>query len=231
MPELPAALPHGPIEEVFQDVFVVRGRVKPGPGIYFDRNMAIVRRGGELVAINSVRLSDAGEAELARLGKLTHVLRIGAGHGMDDPYYVDRFAATLWGPPGMPHEVPGARILSDTDKPLDGEVFTFTHGRRPEACVILPIAGGVLVSCDSYQNWTTFEHCSLLAGPFARLMGFGPAVVGRPWAKKMGPDVRRDLEALAEKAFVHLVPGHGSVLRDEARTHLPGAIRRRFGAA
>jgi hypothetical protein len=85
-------LPHGPIEEVFPDVFLVRGSFAPSRGIRFDRNMTIVRKGGELVVLNSVRLSDDGEAQLAKLGKLKHVVRLGAFHGADDGYFVERCA-------------------------------------------------------------------------------------------------------------------------------------------
>src|SRR5437879_3694797 len=121
MPKHARALPHGALDEVFPDVFVVRGRFKAGPGVHFDRNMTIVRTGKELVAINSVRLTDDGEAALGKLGKLTHVIRLGALHGMDDAYFVERFGATLWGPPRMTHRVP-AKQLTPEDKPLDAEV-------------------------------------------------------------------------------------------------------------
>src|SRR3954468_11471301 len=96
----PPAMPHGAIEEVFPDVFVVRSSFRAGAGVTFDRNMTIVRQGGELVVINSARLTEAGEAELGKLGKVTHVVRAAAFHGADDPYFVERFGATLWGAPG-----------------------------------------------------------------------------------------------------------------------------------
>src|SRR5258706_6590039 len=181
----PRALPHGSIEEVFPDVFVVKGRYKAGVGVHFERNMTLVRRGDELVAINSVRLTDAGEAELAKLGKVRHVVRIGAFHGADDPYFVERYGAQLWGPPGTKHRVAG-KDLTPADKPLEGEVFVFERGMMPEAAIILPVEGGVLVSCDSFQHWTTLEHCSWLARRVMPRMGFGPAVIGGPWLKKMG---------------------------------------------
>lgn len=221
MPEFPAAMPHGAIDEVFDNVFVVRGRFKINAMVHFDRNMAIVRRGDELVAINSVRLTDDGEAQLAKLGKVKHVVRIGAFHGMDDPYFVDRYGATLWGPKG--------KALSNADKPLDGDVIHFEKAAHPEAAILLPQDGGTLITCDSYQNWTTTKHCSLLAALSVKMMGFGPAVIGPRWAKKMGPDVRADFDALAKRDFKHLIPGHGTVLRDEAKAKLPAAITKFYG--
>src|SRR5580658_7039149 len=94
------AMPHGAIEEVFDNVFVVRSSWRAGVGITFERTMAVVRQGGELVVINSCRLSDAGEAELAKLGKVTQAVRVAAFHGADDPYYAYRFGATIWGQAG-----------------------------------------------------------------------------------------------------------------------------------
>ncbi len=220
-------LPHGPIEEVFPDVFVVRGTFSPSRGIRFDRNMTIVRHGSELVVLNSVRLTPEGEAALAKLGKVAHVVRLGAFHGADDPYFVERYQATLWGPPGTKHKVPG-KDLTATESPLAGEVFHFAAAAHPEAAVILP--GGILVVCDSYQNWTTLEHCSWLARRVMPLMGFGPAVIGKPWLKSVGHGVRADFDRLVERPFKHLIPAHGTVLKDQAVAGLRTAIARRFPA-
>jgi hypothetical protein len=223
------AYPHGAIEEVFPEVFLVRGTFPAGPGVWFDRNMTIVRQGTELTALNSVHLTPEGEAELAKLGKLTHVMRLGTSHGADDAYFVERFGATLWGAPGTPHK-PGlaANDLSATSSPIPGEVFLFEAAKRPEAAMILD--GGILVTCDSFQNWTTLATCSWLARRVMPLMGFGPAVIGKPWAKKNGPGVRADFDRLAQRSFEHLIPGHGTVLRDHALQGLRAAIPARYGA-
>src|SRR5688572_6827527 len=90
MPDFLPAMPHGPITEVFPDVFVVEGGFQFAPGVRITRNMTVVRQGDELTIINSVRLTPDGEAELEKLGRVKHVVRIGAFHGADDPYYVDR---------------------------------------------------------------------------------------------------------------------------------------------
>mgnify|MGYP001615266114 CR=1 FL=1 len=62
MPTFPPALPHGAIEEVFPDVFLVTGGFRFAPLLSITRNMTIVRQGAELVLVNSVSLSDEGEA-------------------------------------------------------------------------------------------------------------------------------------------------------------------------
>ena len=105
MTEHPPVLPHGKIEEVFPDVFFVTGAMKTvlmGGHWHFSRNMTIVREGGELTLINTVRLDDAGLGELEKLGKVANVVKIGSLHGRDDAFYVARYGAKFWA--GAGHE-------------------------------------------------------------------------------------------------------------------------------
>ena len=62
MRQHPKALPHGELKEVFKDVFFLTGTVAmPGPlPITFSRNMTVVREGGNLTLINSIRLGEGG---------------------------------------------------------------------------------------------------------------------------------------------------------------------------
>lgn len=228
---VPPRAPHGPITEVFPDVFMVTGGFGFGPGLSITRNMTIVRQGEELTLLNSVRLSPEREKELDALGKVTHLVRVGAFHGIDDPYYVDRYEPTYWAAPGAKLKsgpaatrelVPGASPIAEST------VFAFERGKKPEVAVLLERDGGILVTCDSYQHWTTFAGCSLLGGVMLRAMGFGPTLVGAPWVKAMGPDVRADFERLRALEFRHLVPAHGTVLRDEAKAGLATAIAKGF---
>ncbi len=232
MTDFPAAMPHGPLVEVFPDVFMVTGGFRFAPGVTISRNMTVLRHRGELTFINSVRLSDAGEAEIEKLGRPKHLLRIGAFHGADDPWFMKRFGTTLWAPPGMRHsgDLKTGEELREGNVPVaDMGVFTFAAGRRPEVALRLDIEGGVLVTCDAYQNWTHFDDCSLLGRLMMRAMGFGPTLIGGPWAKQMGPGVRADFTRLTELPFRHLIPGHGTVLREEAKPGLTTAIQNRFG--
>src|SRR5262245_22869612 len=101
------AMPHGAIEEVFPDTFFVQGTTRPnfnGLNWQFSRNMTILREGEALTLVNSVRLDDAGLAALERLGRVTNLVKIGAFHGYDDPFYVDRYRPRLWALPGATHE-------------------------------------------------------------------------------------------------------------------------------
>ena len=62
--------------------------------------MVVLRHDGELTLIDPIRLTPEGEAELKALGEVKRILRLGAMHGIDDPWYVDQFGAELWSQPG-----------------------------------------------------------------------------------------------------------------------------------
>lgn len=68
------------------------------------RNMVIVRENGELTLINTVRLDEEGLTALEHLGHVKNVVRIGAFHGYDDAFYLDRYHAQLWAIKGMIHQ-------------------------------------------------------------------------------------------------------------------------------
>lgn len=232
MPEFMPAMPHGSFREEFPDVFVMTGGFRMGPGMSIPRNMTVVRRGGELTIINSVRLTPAGERALEELGTPKHLLRIGLGHGADDPYYLHRYRPSFWAPEGMKHSggIAADEVLRPGHSPIaESEVFVFENGRGKEAAVRLDHEGGVLVTCDSYQNWESYEGCSPVAKVVAKVMGFGPTYIGGPWLKRMGPGVRKDFERLREVRFDSLIAGHGQVLRKKAREGLDLAMGRRFG--
>ena len=68
MSDYPDAMPHGPLEEVFPDVFFVTGTMRGeffGSTWQFSRNMTVVREGDDLTIVNSVRLGDDGLRALA----------------------------------------------------------------------------------------------------------------------------------------------------------------------
>ena len=91
----PPAMPHDPIEEMIPDVYMVRGTVRLNALMRISRNMAIVRHEGALTLVDPIRLDDEGEARLRELGRVERILRLGPMHGVDDPYYIERFGAEL----------------------------------------------------------------------------------------------------------------------------------------
>jgi len=221
---------HGPIEEIFPNVFFVTGRHRLGGPMAFTKNMFVVRQGKELTVISTLRLSPEGEAELEKLGTVKHVVRIGGYHGADDPYWIHRFSPTFWSPPKLKQVAKNDQTLAPGSSPIDdADIFLFENGKRPEAAIILRREGGILMTADAYQNWASTEGCSLPLRVMMPFMGFGPAVIGGPWLKAQGMGVRADFEKLAEREFAHLFPGHGQILKKDAKAGLAKAMRKRFG--
>jgi hypothetical protein len=234
--DLPAVEPHGGLVSVFDDLFLVTGSVVMAPLVRIPRNMVVVRTGRELTLINAVRLREDALGSLEALGTIAHVVKIGM-HGMDDAFYVRRYGARQWGLPGMKHPHGGERtdeLAPDHLPSPDLELFTFEHTKSPEAALLYRGNGGVLLTCDSVQNWVDTAGCSLPAKLITHLMGFmKPAQIGPPWRKAMTPEggtLRPDFERMLALDFTHLVGAHGAVLRDEAKERLGQTLTRVFGA-
>jgi hypothetical protein len=119
------------------------------------------------------------------------------------------------------------RELTPTaELPIAGaKLFSFDASRTPETAIHLDRHGGVLITCDSVQNWETTDGCSLLGGVMARAMGFkGRGCIGPGWRKasepKDGVGFRGEFDRLLELDFQHLLSAHGAPLRDTARDDL-----------
>lgn len=229
----PPAWPHGDIQEIFPDVFLVTGVMKLKPAFQFDRNMVILRQDGELVLINSVRLTEPGLEQLEALGKVAHVIKLGHFHDRDDAFYVHRYGARFWALPGHTH-TPGLRpdveITADTQLPLrDARLFQFQTTEKPEGILHLQRHGGILVACDSLQNWASpgplFNALSRVA---MRLMGFiKPANVGPAWRKSM--KVRKeDFDRLQKLSYRHVLGAHGTPVKDTAHEQYGATFARLF---
>ena len=219
-------LPHGGIDEIFPDVFLVRGTFRAGPGVTFGRNMVVLREGDALTIVNSVRLSPEGERALDNLGTVRHLVRLGFFHTLDDPYYRARYSPTSWA--SRPPDASTERLANGGASPHGrAQVFSFDHASGGEAALVLTqAAGNLLITCDSVQHWPDTSRCSLLGGLACRAMGFlrNRATLGPIWLKKMTGGqplaLRPDFERLLSLDFAHLVSGHGDVLRDTARADL-----------
>ncbi len=236
MTEYPAAMRHGPIELVADDVFWVQGSIGLGPGLRITRNMAIVRSGDELTLVHAVRLSLEGEAELKRLGTVKNVVKVAYMHGQDDAYYLDRFGASYWAlPDGTRDQDPEIQQeLRDNNLPFDdAKLFEFRDTKEKEAALLVERKDGILITGDSVHNWTDTAGCSPPAKVVTRLMGFlkRPAQIGPPWRKMMSPEkgtLRPDFERLANLDFAHIVPAHGRPLMNTAKQDLRATIEATF---
>ncbi len=238
--EMPPALPHGEIEELFPNVFFVTGGIKlPGAmPIRFSRNMVVVREGSDLVIVNSVRLDDEGLAKLDKLGKVKTVIRIAGAHGMDDPFYKERYGAEVMAitghkytagfTGGEPYFKADREIDDSTDLPLSkGKLFVMKAAKPNEGLLVLDQDGGILVSGDALQNWSSTDRFfSLMARPMMRVMGFIKAHnVGPAWLKNTKPS-RADLGKVLELPFDNVLPAHGFPVKGGAKDAFRPAIER-----
>jgi len=134
--EYPAALPHGDLTPVFDGIYFVCGAMETvlmELDWTFSRNMTVVKQGDKLIVINSVRLDAAGLAALDALGTVTDIVRIGAMHGRDDPFYVQHYQANYWALPGLEHDsgLPVTHRLTIDTLPIDGaRIITFPSAKQ-----------------------------------------------------------------------------------------------------
>ena len=238
--DFPAAQPHGEIREIFPDIFFVTGTTKmPGKPMSFSRNMTIVRQNGTLTLINTVRLNEQGLKALENLGTVANVIRLAGFHGMDDPFYKDRYGAKIHAVKGQVY-VAGFELdavpVFEADEWLDGEselpiegarLYLYRSAKVPEALLLMLRDGGIIVSGDSLQNWQSPDrYFSLMARIMMRFMGFIKAYnVGPGWRKfaKPGAD---DLRGVFDLRFEHVLPAHGDEVIGDAREKFRAAIEK-----
>jgi hypothetical protein len=237
----PAALPHGKLREVLPDIFFVAGTVAmPGPlPVRFSRNMTIVREGRRLVLVNSLRLDDEGLAKLDSLGKVTDVIRLAANHGMDDPFYRDRYGAKVWALAGQRYTAgfntnasdvylePDVVMDAETVLPVDGARLYAIRSTPPEGLLVLERHGGTLVSGDCLQHWAQPDaYFSFLGKTMMRMMGFiRPHNVGPGWLKQCKPP-KAEVRSILELPFANVLTAHGEAVIGEARERYRPAIER-----
>nr|HEX4316321.1 hypothetical protein [Kofleriaceae bacterium] len=231
----PPALPHGELREVLPDLFFVTGGIKL-PGVLpvrFSRNMVVVRRGDKLTLLNSVRLDDAGLAALDKLGKVSDVVRIAGNHGMDDPFYAERYGAAVTVVRGHRYTVgfgggpdvyftPQREVVQGDELPCGGKLIVL-DATPPEGAVLLPDHGGTLVVGDMLQNWERADpYFNKFGAVMLRMLGFiKPLNVGPAWWKNCKPP-KPQLRAVADLAFANVLPAHGlPVIGDAVAKYSP----------
>ncbi len=235
----PPAHKHGELTEVLPGLFFVTGTMKmPGP-MRFSRNMTVVRRGERLVVVNSVRLDDAGLAALDKLGKVTDVVRLAANHGMDDPFYAERYGAKVWAVKGQRYTAgfntkrpdtyftPDHEVDATSSLPIEGAKLVVIDSTPPEGLLLLPDHGGTIISGDCLQHWDAAdEYFSVPGKMLMRMMGFlRPYNVGPGWVKQCKPP-KEQLRALADLPFANVLTAHGKPVIGDAAAHYRPALER-----
>ncbi len=228
------AWPHGRLTPFLDELWYVMGTNRvhhAGVDLQTSRTMLVVRDGEALTLVNTVRLDDEGLRALDALGTVRDVVRLGAFHGRDDPFYRDRYRATLWAVPGSAHadSRPEDRAIVDGGALSIGRAHVFASARHPEAALLLDRSGGVLVTCDAVQSWSHVDELfSPETGAAFEARGLiRPANVPSTWLEACAPD-RTDFERLLALPFRHLVSAHGEPLLEDAHERLEESVRRTF---
>ncbi len=238
--DYPDALPHDLPTRIAEDIFVVYGCVKPSAVVRFSRNMVIVRDKGELTLINPVRMNEAGLAELDKLGKVTHVMRLVPSHGMDDPFYVDRYDAQFWSlEDGTIYSEPKITqpLIEGGKLPFShAKLFVFKHLHQGEAAIFLEANDkrnkGLLLTGDAVQSYASYPHTNWLARKVLPLMGFTQeTIIPKMWIKMAVENqegIKGDLKRLLEFDFDQLLAAHGTFVGKGAHAEVQRAVDVKF---
>lgn len=228
--------PHGNVEEFADDLFMLRGSIKMNPLVRITRNMGIIRNGDELSLINPVRVNAKVEAQIEKLGKIKHVIRLGAFHGVDDPYYVEKYSAQMWAQPGgTTYTEPKIDKELDSIAPLPfdkGEIFEFAGTTQPECALLINRGRGVLFTCDAIQNYGDYSYNNIPAKILMPLIGFPrTTIVGPMWLKYQTPEgesLESEFRRLLGLRFDCLLAAHGTLLKTGAHEAVERAIDKAF---
>ncbi len=229
------AQPHGPIEALAADIYLLHGSFTLKPGVKISRNMVILNNGGELTLVNPVRMNEQGLAELDQLGTVTNLVRLGAYHGVDDAFYRNRYSCDYWAQDGhsvYPKLTPTRIIEDGTSGPVPGsEFFSFSQGKQPEAALLLH-SQRLLLTCDALQYYDRLTRFSWLAKLIFIPLGFERGLnIGPIWLKFMregGGDLKADFRRLEQLDFDSVIGAHGAYMPSGAKKALTAQIRKYF---
>ena len=238
----PDALPHELPKPIASDVFVVHGCVKPNAVVRFTRNMTIVRENGQLTLINPVRMNEAGLKALEQLGDVAHVLRLGSAHGMDDPFYVDRYNAEFWSfEGGTTYTLPNITKVLTEGGPLpfpNAKLFAFKHTHQPEGAILLERTSersqGLLLTCDAVQSYRDgYPQTNWLARRLLPKIGFIPeTLIAKMWLKHAVTNqqgIQVEFKRLLTLDFDQLISAHGTFVEQGAHEEVKRAFENKFG--
>ena len=236
MSEKSKIYPHGKVEKIDENIFMVRGSIKMNPLMRITRNMAIVRQGYELSLINPIRVSREVELQIEALGSIKHLVRLGAFHGIDVPYYSEKYSASMWAQSGgSTYTVPKIdnEISAGCQLPfLNAEIIEFNGSMQSECVLLLKVGKGLLLTCDALQNYGDYSYNNLLAKLLMPLIGFPRAtIVGPIWLKFMTPEnqsLEVEFRKLLNLEFDSLLAAHGTLLEAGAHAAVEKAIDKAF---
>jgi hypothetical protein len=231
----PKALAHEPITRIAEGVFIVRGSFQMGM-MRIGRTMTIVQSEEGLVVLNAVRLDDNTEAELLKLGPVRHLAKLSDSHGVDEPYYVDRFKPEIWvAERSKDARVKGTRRLGP-DSPIPGAVIIGYPGTGGwcEHGLWIPNGGGTLITTDALQNHVDSVGASWFGKFLTSMMGFKGGVIVAPmwqkYQKVQGSQVTAAFAEVTPLQFENLITGHGPAICGGADQIARAAVQQAAGA-
>jgi hypothetical protein len=213
--------------------------------VKISRSMTILRDAEttELTLVNSMRLSDAGLAELEKLGKVANVIRIAGFHGRDDGFYRDRYGAKVFAITGQiytrklgeeknveEYMQPDVWLNKDSELPIRlATLKVFETSNPSEAVLLLPQEGGILITGDSLQNTPEAdEFINFPARLMMKKMGFFKACnVGPGWLQFAKPE-SAEVRSILDLDFEHVLPAHGKAVIGGAKEKYRPALESEF---
>ena len=159
---------------------------------------------------------------------------MGAFHGRDDAFYLDRYHAKLWALTEMNHSnnrVTDIQLIPNGQMPLPNcSIFIFETSKHPEGILHIAQEGGILITCDSIKNWLAPDRFfSTETVKIYKEQGFfGAANISNVWkqACNVSPS---DFVRLKTLKFHHLLSAHGEPLLNNAYEFVVKTIRREYG--
>lgn len=225
--------PHGPLEQLDENLWAIEGRFPEKPIIL--RRMHVARLStGELVFHNAVPVDEAALAAIARLGTPRYLLIPSASHMLDAHPFRERLGLEVFCPRPITDQVQERVDVTGSYDQLPKDRHLTVHSldgvRSGEAQIEVRSPDGArahLLICDSVLN---LPHLGGPIGWFMRLIGAtGGPRVGPFFKWKEVTDkqaLRAHFERLAQlPGLTSLVPSHGPIIREA-----PGASLREAAA-
>ena len=97
----------------------------------------------------------------------------------------------------------------------DCSMFAFATTQRPECILRLDREGGIMIACDSLQNWTAPDALfdDETVGKMKEMGFFTPTSLGLAWLHGSQPKPE-DFVRLKQVPFRHALCGHGAPAHD-----------------
>ncbi|GAA6136008.1 hypothetical protein NBRC116188_27980 [Oceaniserpentilla sp. 4NH20-0058] len=218
------AYPHDTLTTIYPNIYLLHGSIKVGPGMRMNRNMVVLKNDDELTLINPVRMDEEELACLDKLGRVKHILRLGDFHGLDDPFYLDRYQCEFWAQAGQDTyktPTPTQVIQAESISPFpNSEFFIFENSCYPEAALLIK-EHKLLITTDSVQYHSDWSYFTWFTKVIFKLLGFKIGLnIGGPWLKrvtKKGESLKSDFEKLLTLDFDAIIAAHGTLIDSKAK--------------